>query len=187
MQFYIKGTSCFHVATGAFLTNKKGGYEGNFVGEMETTKEIADFLNRVDLLSIAAKLAESLEEQKIGFFYHGFLGVDMLLCRTNEGDLFLHPCSEINTRYNMGLVAHKLSSGIAPGSRGLFKILRQSKNPDNSISSLVRSNTAIWRENLLESGIVILNPSENREYVAILEAWKNPDAKYLLRFSDLQK
>ena len=41
---------------------------------------------------------------KAGEGYQGYLGVDMMICRTTGG-YALHPCVEINWRMNMGVVS----------------------------------------------------------------------------------
>lgn len=53
--------------------------------------------------------------------YRGYLGVDMLLYRTADGEIDIDPCVEVNLRCTMGLVTSVL--GNRHGMRGTFAIL----------------------------------------------------------------
>ena len=58
--------------------------------------------------------------------YHGFLGIDMMVCKTRDGAA-IFPCVEMNFRHTMGMAANML--GIKPdvGSVAWFRILRGSR------------------------------------------------------------
>ena len=54
--------------------------------------------------------------------YYGWVGVDLLLYRDVKNKLRLHPCLEINSRYNMGVLTLELRKMISPESDGRWEI-----------------------------------------------------------------
>jgi hypothetical protein len=106
-----------------FFTGEKGGYHGNYIGtqaciEQEITRHTGERL----LQSIREAVTRALRES-FGGRYRGPLGVDMMLYRDGVGECRVHPCVEINLRYNMGILALNLSERyLSPGSEGIFRI-----------------------------------------------------------------
>lgn len=84
----------------------------------------------------------------------------------------------------MGLVAHYLSKWLAPGSFGLFRILRKSDFEKNSFRQLLEQNQPQWENHLLKKGIQPLTPENNRQQVAILEVYEKSSVDNVLWFSD---
>ena len=58
--------------------------------------------------------------------YAGFLGIDMMLCKTEHGAA-VFPCVEMNFRHTMGMVANSLGIVPAEGSAAWFRILSGSR------------------------------------------------------------
>lgn len=57
--------------------------------------------------------------------YRGPLGVDLMLARTGEGRVAVHPCVEINVRRTMGFAALHLARRLPePEAEGRFRILQ---------------------------------------------------------------
>jgi hypothetical protein len=186
MQFQINSSVCQFLALGSLKTNEKGGYEGNYVGGLDTTSEVSDFLMLLNLPQLAKRIANALKEQNIGHFYHGYLGVDMLLCRKPDGTLFMHPCSEINTRQNMGLVAFSLSSWLSAGSFGMFKIIRKSAFESSTLADYLSNNPAKWENGLLKKGIFAITPPDAKQHVAILEVAEPDDNSNIFYFGQVR-
>ncbi len=187
MQFSINSHSYNYIAFGAFKTNSKGRYEGNFVGGFEASPEVVTFLKKLEIQRLAKITAEALKKQGIGNFYHGFLGVDMLLCRNNNGNLFMHPCSEINTRMNMGLVAHYLSKWLSAKTIGLFRIIRTSDYTGSTFNQMLEPNHPQWENQLLTKGILPITPTSNRQHVAVLEAYEKQITDNVLWFNHFRE
>ncbi len=55
----------------------------------------------------------------------GALGIDAFAYRDADGKCRLKPIVEINPRYTMGRVTVELMKHVAPGSRGLFKLVNR--------------------------------------------------------------
>ncbi|MDU1890458.1 MAG: hypothetical protein E6767_07175 [Dysgonomonas sp.] len=111
-----------------FYTNKKGAYIGNYIGSQ---KSIVDELTQKIELSLLEEAKEkliSILKTKYASLYKGCIGVDMMIYKQDE-EYHLHPCLEINKRYNMGYLAlHLFEKYISEKSQGRFYIDFSSKN-----------------------------------------------------------
>lgn len=105
-----------------FYTNAKGGYEANYIGSQKSIIEQLSEKISLDLLdSVKGKLINILSE-KLTILYNGCIGVDMLIY-LEDNEYKLHPCVEINMRYNMGFLSCRLYENyIATQSCGKFYI-----------------------------------------------------------------
>lgn len=105
-----------------FYTNVKGGYEANYIGSQESIIEQLSEKISLDLLdSVKGKLINILSK-KLTALYNGCIGVDMLIY-LEDNEYKLHPCVEINMRYNMGFLSCRLYENyIATESCGKFYI-----------------------------------------------------------------
>lgn len=124
MEFYIN--EIFHVeflGLSYFYTGKQGEYKGNYLGsEGKIERKLLEYMDRKDLQHLKEILVSVLEQIYRGV-YSGYLGVDMMVFMDNSGKYQVHPCVEINLRYNMGILAWKLGKHyIHPSSEGLFQI-----------------------------------------------------------------
>lgn len=105
-----------------FYTNAKGGYEANYIGSQKSIIEQLSEKISLDLLdSVKGKLINILSK-KLATLYNGCIGVDMLIY-LEDNEYKLHPCVEINMRYNMGFLSCRLYENyIATHSCGKFYI-----------------------------------------------------------------
>lgn len=105
-----------------FYTNAKGGYEANYIGSQKSIIEQLSEKISLDLLdSVKGKLINILSK-KLATLYNGCIGVDMLIY-LEDNEYKLHPCVEINMRYNMGFLSCRLYENyIATQSCGKFYI-----------------------------------------------------------------
>lgn len=104
-----------------FYTNKKGAYESNYLGSQASIEKQLTNKIPLSLLNRIKERIGSLLKEKCGR-YKGCIGVDMLIYE-ELGCLKLHPCLEINMRYNMGYLSLKLFENyICPTSQGKFFI-----------------------------------------------------------------
>jgi uncharacterized ferritin-like protein (DUF455 family) len=75
------------------------------------------------LHALYADIFSLLEEELRRAKFSGPLGIDAFAYRDAEGKIRLKPIVEINPRYTMGRVTVELMKRVAPGSRGLFKLV----------------------------------------------------------------
>ncbi len=129
MEFYSDGNGTVtYEGLSVFGTAERGAYSGNLLGSQAHLSEpIARMVGEETLQQIQQAVTTALS-QLYGAIYKGYLGVDMIVYRTKEGNCALHPCIEINMRYTMGLVALRLSQKfLAPGTKGDFHVTYEKK------------------------------------------------------------
>ncbi len=92
-----------------FVTDNKGLYKGNLLLPDSTIEErIGGYVGTGRLVRLRKEMARLLTTV-LGNEYHGYLGVDMMVCRFADPPEFrLHPCVEINLRMTMGVVSRLL-------------------------------------------------------------------------------
>jgi uncharacterized ferritin-like protein (DUF455 family) len=73
--------------------------------------------------ALYAEIFSLLEEELRRVNYLGPVGIDAFAYRAADGKIRLKPIVEINPRYTMGRVTVELMKHVAPGSRGLFKLV----------------------------------------------------------------
>ena len=75
------------------------------------------------LHALYADIFAALEEELRRANYLGPVGIDSFAYRGADGKIRLKPIVEINPRYTMGRLTVELMKHVAPGSRGLFRLI----------------------------------------------------------------
>jgi uncharacterized ferritin-like protein (DUF455 family) len=75
------------------------------------------------LHALYADIFAMLERELRRANYFGPVGIDAFAYRNTQGKIRLKPVVEINLRYTMGRLTVELMKQVAPGSRGLFKLV----------------------------------------------------------------
>jgi len=154
-----------------FQTGKRGEYEGNIVAPEARLKEmIAGYIGMDTLDRVREQLARVLVSEFYGK-YTGCFGVDLMIYEENTGCFHVHPCVEINLRYNMGIVAGRLQRYLSEGREGIFTI-RFSARPGEISRSVWKKGQdypLVMTEDKIESGYINLTPvSLDSRFVAEL-------------------
>lgn len=145
-----------YVGLSLFETDKRGAYMRNIVAnDIILADKIAEFLPENILRPVADSLCAILSDY-IGGKYRGPLGIDMLVARTNAGNI-LNPCVELNLRNTMGHVAHALAENVLAADK--TAVFACTVNPDYK-SPLITDPLAdaIIVGNRLAGGSFCLNP-----------------------------
>lgn len=130
-QFEIKKHRVDYLGTSWFTTNEKKAYTGNYL-----QKELAPIPKEAQQLlyeneeHLVASLIKELEKAYLGK-YQGMAGVDAMFVLDNVGNNRIHPCVEINLRYNMGNVAMALSPFATKGFKSFEISTRKEFNSNN--------------------------------------------------------
>jgi uncharacterized ferritin-like protein (DUF455 family) len=116
--------------TGLF-NDAKGQFQGNSTAPGHQKKipanlialfsELPDIAQR--LHALYADIFALLEAELRRVNYHGPVGIDAFAYRDANGKIRLKPVVEINPRYTMGRLTVELTKYVAPGSRGLFRLV----------------------------------------------------------------
>lgn len=121
MEFLSDGEgNISFVGYSLFTTNNKGSYQGNYLySQPNIVEKITQYLDYSILCNTKAILSNILSIY-YGSIYKGCIGVDMMVVMENN-NYVLHPCVEINMRYNMGYLSIKLFENfIDPASFGKY-------------------------------------------------------------------
>ena len=116
LQFHISPKGIQFLGVGKFNTNSNGQYIDNLLNP--STQFIKNIIPIEDLVSHVSLALESLNTKSL---YEGFAGVDLMTIK-DENESLIHPCVEVNWRYNMGLVALQLQKLIHPEAKGKFSV-----------------------------------------------------------------
>ncbi|WP_461642547.1 hypothetical protein [Labilibaculum euxinus] len=126
LQYYCNGKGeVNYLGLGFFETDSKGQYLSNYLGGIPSKME--KLLTGKYIHELESCMSETLADSDIATNYTGYFGVDCMLVLDREEKLRIHPCLEINLRYNMSTLALFLNKNIRSGSKGNFKIFNQFK------------------------------------------------------------
>ncbi|MDR3118790.1 MAG: hypothetical protein LBU44_05150 [Mediterranea sp.] len=132
MQFYADGSGSVRFAGySLFCTKPNGCYDRNLLA---TDKDIEDLLSGYIPSCLLDQVRDALERELsalIDGVYTGYLGVDMMICRSDSPECRLHPCVEINLRMNMGMASRMIHDRfVLEGMRGILKVCYYASNAD---------------------------------------------------------
>ncbi|GET24621.1 hypothetical protein [Prolixibacter sp. NT017] len=173
LQFYSegKGEVAYRGQT-SFLTDASGRYHGNYIREKPPGLSIEEISFLSTYLPVVRHLLqEALSESDFSRQYHGWLGVDLLFYRDAENSLRLHPCLEINCRYNMGALTLKLRQLISPESAGRWEINfgKPGKFNRDMTEQMSRFPAKIINGKIVEGILPMASPSDNAQFSAWLK------------------
>lgn len=169
MEFISDGKGKVHFAGySLFRTNKKGAYEGNYLGSQSAIEKFISKYISVSLLHEARSKLEEILSQRYAD-YKGCIGVDMLIYIEN-GNYCLHPCLEINMRYNMGYLALRFAEKyLYSQSSGWFYLDFSSLKGEiyTRHKEMQINHPAVFENGRIKSGYFPLCPvKENSHYWA---------------------
>lgn len=126
LQYYCDGKGKMnYLGLGFFETNSKGQYLSNYLGGIPS--EMEALLTKNHISELQTCMSEILSASDIATNYTGYFGVDCMLVLDRDEKLRIHPCLEINLRYNMSTLALFLNKKIHPNTKGTFKIFNEFK------------------------------------------------------------
>lgn len=146
-----------------FETDAHGNYKLN---QLLPDKAIEERLSRDVPLTLLHTVRQHLAvglQDLIGSSYTGWLGVDMMVCRGEDGGCWLHPCVEVNLRMNMGVVARSFFDRyVHPAAYGHFQVEYFSADGDALRSDSERKRWAppVVEDGRLKRGYLSLTPVE---------------------------
>lgn len=154
-----------------FTTNDKGGYAANILKEQKALEAMIEEYISPDIL----KLNRELLIEKLSSYYGAVeqkcIGVDMMVVNI-EREYKLHPCVEINMRYNMGYLSILLSENfIASHAEGYYYFDFDNHETFNKHQEMQIKYPLVVKDGKIESGYLSLCPVDEdtkyRAYVVI--------------------
>lgn len=165
VEFYSERGSITHRGLSIFTTDSHCQYSYGTVASSEDLRQrIKSLYPQFDDV---VKALGGVLERLVAPHYAGWLGVDMLLYKKDDGTVGIDPCVEMNLRPTMGAVASALGDTVLkPGAEARFTIEHRSSTSD-SWRSLPEP---VIEEHRLMSGALLLTPPHNTShYRAVLE------------------
>lgn len=158
MEFYLDETGKATYRGLSLFTAQNGAYSGNILENQSRLEQRLSSYNfqfpTVNCQLIVQRTIQSL----FGGHYSGYLGVDMMIYRTEEGEPAIHPCVEINMRYTMGMLAIRLfEQQIHPEASGRFWVTYE-KEAWQEHQKMKESYPALYEKGKLRKGYLPLCP-----------------------------
>lgn len=171
MEFEIADSGIQFIGYSLFQSAPSGAYLGNvLLSDVEIEDKLSKYIEHNRLLEFKSHLKAKLTN----YFphYRGFLGVDMMVCKTDQLVYQLQPCVEINMRMNMGIVAHRIRERfVHPNSAGLFSISYHTLSDEAHAKSLAlqAEHPLVIEDGKIKSGYLALTPvNKHTNYTATI-------------------
>lgn len=123
MEFLAVGNGDVRFAGYSFFdTDTHGNYKANWLATNQAIEQRLCTWVTADVLQEVRDTLVAVLSGLLGTSYSGYLGVDMMVCRTKDG-YRVHPCVEINLRMNMGVVSRLITDTyLAPSVQGWYVV-----------------------------------------------------------------
>ena len=173
-EFYSDGNG--HVqysGLSIFETQSQGQFAGCMLGTQEMLlQRLSEYISPEDYLFLVEQIGLVLTEV-LGNTYCGYMGVDMFIYKTDDGNYAVHPFVELNLRYTMGLAAMQLSHQfIHPQSQGLLRTVTYLYNAQQEHQRMQAETPIKLEDGLIRSGYLSLCPvGPDTRYMAIINVF----------------
>ncbi len=167
-QYYINNCQQVeYIGPSYFITNSNGQYSGHYLNFWR--KEQLPFSTKM-IDEVGNLLRKALEQSDYAYTHHGYIGVDAIIY-AEGGKTKLHPCIEINARYNMGILSKMIEEYIHPLAKGFF---RTYYDPKESFLDFVtfnqKNNPPILADHQLIQGFISLSsPNKTSKFGAYID------------------
>lgn len=176
MEFYADGKGeVRYEGLSVFATEERGAYTGNVLENQPDMRRRLTRLTAEDTLDRVQEALTGVLKEVFGGVYTGYLGVDMLIYRTQGGGYAIHPCLEINMRYTMGMVALALFRRyIAPSAQGDFRVSYDAEEGEAYANHcfMKKAYPLQWENGRIKEGYLSLCPVRKetgyRAYILIM-------------------
>ena len=170
-EFYSDGDGDVkYVGLSVFETQSQGQFDGCMLGAQDVLQQrLNEYISPEDYMFLIEQICLILKDV-VGSSYRGFMGVDMFIYKTSDGNYAVHPFVELNLRYTMGLVAMKLSNRfIHPESQGMFRIISYVYNAYKEYQHMQAESPLVMENGMIRSGFLSLCPvGTDTRYMAVI-------------------
>ena len=171
VEFYSDGNGDVkYVGLSLFETQSQGQFVGSLLGSQEKLyQRLNEFISPDDYMFLVEHICDILKEV-VGNSYCGFMGVDMFIYKTEDGNYAVHPFVELNLRYTMGLVAKQISEQfIHPESHGMLRTISYVYNAFREHQRMQSESPLVIEQGLIRSGYMSLCPvGPDTRYMAVI-------------------
>jgi len=173
-EFYSDGNGQIqYLGLSIFETQSRGQFVGCMLGTQEMLlQQLNEYILPEDYLFLVEQIGLILKEI-VGNTYNGYMGVDMFIYKTNDGNYAVHPFVELNLRYTMGLAAIQISRQfIHPKSQGMLRTITYVYNAYQEHQRMKAEAPLVLEDNRIRSGYQSLCPvGPDTRYMAIVNVF----------------
>jgi len=145
-----------------FINDEKGHFIGGNLNWPHTKDEISDFLSNETITQSAQLLIHALKTVNPQQYYEGHFGVDAIIYLDDNNNFKIHPCLDINWRFNMGLININLNKYVDPNSIGKWEVRAfKSQKWNLFIEENSINKPLIIQNNKIKSGFLNMTPPNN--------------------------
>lgn len=157
-----------------FTTDSHDSFDSCMVASPDVLRDvIVDRLGDAALLDAVIASCRRFVADAIAPVYSGWLGIDMMLYRSEDSSLRLNPCVEINLRMTMGVVAiHLADRYLASESIGTFRI---AYNKSGVKEPRAVSRVELDRGKIVSGTMPLVPVYATSHYRADLTVWEKSD------------
>jgi len=174
-EFYSDGNGKIqYEGLSIFETQPQGQFVGCMLGTQEMLlQQLNEYISPDDFLFLVQQIGLVLKEQ-LGNAYCGYMGVDMFIYKTDDGNYAVHPFVELNLRYTIGLAAMQLSRQfIHPKSQGMLRTVAYMYNALQEHQRMQAEAPLVLEDGLIRSGYQTLCPvGQDTRYMAIINVFE---------------
>jgi hypothetical protein len=175
VEFYSDGQGeISYVGLSIFETQPQGQFIGCMLGTQEALlQRLNEFISSEDYVFLVEQVRIVLLEI-LGKSYTGYMGVDMLIYKTEDGNYAVHPVVEVNLRYTMGIVAMQICQQfIHPESQGMFRIIYYIYDTLKEHQRMQVASPLVMEDGKIRSGYMSLCPvGPETHYMAIIDVFE---------------
>ncbi len=157
-----------------FINDSKGHFIGGNINWPPKKNEVSEFLNNSTLQEATKLLISGIKTIEPHIFYEGPIGVDAIVYLDDKGNYKIHPCVDINWRYNMGLININLPRFVHEKSKGKWLVgAFKSGEWNQFILKSKELNPLVIVDDRIKSGFINMTPSnENAKFGVWMEVFK---------------
>jgi hypothetical protein len=124
MEFKCEGGKTQFVGYSIFNNDTHSSFSGGLIGSSDFLHtRLVSILGNESLLCDVQAAAVNIIDNLIAPQYNGYLGLDMMIYRDENGELCLNPCIELNLRTTMGVVSSIIGNKLlAHDVNGTFHV-----------------------------------------------------------------
>ena len=158
------------------INDDKQRFIGGSVNWPHRKDEISEFLSPALISEAAKRLIVALRKVEPHHHHEGPIGIDAIVYRSLGGELKIHPCVDINWRYNMGLVNIALPKFVHGGSYGIWKISSFSLGGWNDfVKQNQTSKPLVIADGKIVKGFINMTPPNAKAMFGVwMEVWEKP-------------
>jgi hypothetical protein len=174
-EFYSDGKgNVRYEGLSIFETQEKGQFVGCMLNTQEALlQRLNEYIAPEDYMFLVEQVRSVLQEI-VGNLYDGYLGVDMLIYKDNDGNYAVHPFVELNMRSTLGLAAMKISKQfLHPASQGMLRIKYHVYNAEKEHQRMLEESPLKIEDNMIRSGYLSLCPvTTETHYLATVHVFE---------------